>query len=196
MSKQAAPIDISQSSSCCSLFTADMDLNIVAELYDFYQYRVANSADSPLSLNLDSELSDAQKDELYLRLLKSANICENDLLFSPILRNQIEVIRTMELSDSTLKCDRVKGFFHQKNSKNSNPPQHKIDSLFKHIRNAFAHGRIAFFDSFLVLEDQKNELTCRLVVTLNVLLKWKNTVKDYLSETVITEKGVTNNGHF
>ena len=182
MSEKDLPIDISKDSSCSSIFQSNIDSKILLSLSDFFQYQMANTSDSPLSLKIDSNLSEKQKNELYARLLNSANIVDSDILFSPILRNKINEIRKMELSDSTLKCDRIKGFFHQKNPSKSGVSQHKVDALFKHIRDSFAHGRISFVDSFLILEDKVNELTGRLVITTGVLYQWKTVIEDYLLE--------------
>lgn len=182
MNEKDLPIDISKDSSYASIFQSNIDCKNLLSLSDFFQYQMANSNDSPLSLKIDLNLSENQKDDLYEKLLKSANITDSDILFSSILRNKINDIRKMKLSDSTLKCDRIKGFFHQKNPSKSGISQHKLDSLFKHIRDSFAHGRIAFVGSFLVLEDKVNEFTGRLVITTDVLCQWKTVIEDYLLE--------------
>lgn len=182
MDEKDLPIDISKDSSYTSIFQAEIDYETILLLSDFYQYQTANSNDSPLSLKIDLRLSEAQKDELFKRLLDSAGISESDILFNSILRNKINDIRKMELSDNTLKCDRIKGFFHQKNKSKSGTTQHKIDSMFKHIRDSFAHGRIYSEGSFLVLEDKVNEMTGRLVITVNVLCQWKTLIEKFLLE--------------
>ena len=165
-------IDISRESYYTSLFQSNFDVNVVHSLFEFYLYKMASSVDSPLSLKLDDSLSCEQKDFLFNQLLIDADINEADILFSQILRNEIKTIRIMGLSDTTLRCDRIKGFFHQKRSKD-NKVQHKLDSMFNHIRNSFAHGRISITSEFLILEDKYNELTSRFVVTFDVLQKWK-----------------------
>ena len=183
MSENGIPIDISQDSDYQSVFLSSIDSKTLLMIADFFQYRTANSYDSPLSLKIDLLLSEAQKDELFKRLLDSANILDSDILFSSILRNNIKEIREMELSDLTLRCDRIKGFFHQNNQPMKNGlSQHKIDSLFKHVRDAFAHGRIASVEPFLLLEDKKKQLTGRLIITIDALLKWKIVVEEYLQE--------------
>lgn len=182
MDEKDFPIDISTDSSYTSIFQADIDSDMILMLSDFYQYKIANSKDSPLSLKIDSVLSDNQKDELFKKLLNSAGISDSDIIFNSILRNKINDIRKMELSDNTLKCDRIKGFFHQKNKSKEGTSQHKIDSMFKHIRDSFAHGRISFEGLFLVLEDKVKELTSRLVITIDVLCRWKILIEKFLIE--------------
>ena len=182
MDEKDLPIDISKDSSYTSIFQAEFDSKAILMLSDFYQYKTANSNDSPLSLKIDLVLSDAQKDELFKKLLNSAGISDSDILFNSILRNKINDIRKMELSDNTLKCDRIKGFFHQKNHSKTGTSQHKIDSMFKHIRDSFAHGRISFEGPFLVLEDKVNELTGRFIITVDALCQWKTLIENFLSE--------------
>lgn len=172
-------IDISTDCNYTSLFETDFDVKIVKDLFTFYLYKIANSSDSPLSMRLDVILDNSQKDLLFNKLLIDANISDNDILFSNFLRNEIKTIKAMELSDTTLKCDRVKGFFHQNLSKKNNA-QHKLDAMFKHIRDSFAHGRIALATPFLILEDKRNELTGRFVVTIDILQKWKVSIEEFM----------------
>lgn len=175
-------IDISIESVYSSVFERFSSCDIL-DLVDFYQYKTANTKGSPLSLQLDIELSDDQKEELFIKLLDVANADENDFIFSPILRNQIKEIRQLELSDTTLNCDRVKGFFNQsKHKKREGRLQLKIDALFKHIRNSFAHGRICFSNDFLIFEDKVNELTARLIITVDILKQWKLTILQYIND--------------
>lgn len=180
-------VDISRESEYSSIFS-NFAFNDIIDLVDFYQYKTANAKDSPLSLQLDNVLLDAQKDELFAKLIDVAESDENNFIFNSILRNKIKEIRQLGLSDTTITCDKVKGFFHQNNpNKNNEHSQLKIDSLFKHIRNSFAHGRICFSNGFLIFEDKtKNELTARLVITVDILKRWKSTILQYISEI---EKG-------
>lgn len=172
-------VDISADSNYISFFEINRDDKIKKELFVFYLYKIANSSDSPLSLKLDILLDNTQKNLLFDQLLVEANINENDILFSNILGNEINAIRNMKLSDSTLQCDRIKGFFRQNPPKN-NKVQHKIDAMFKHIRDSFAHGRIAINASFLILEDKKQQLTGRFIVTFDVLQKWKSKIEEFM----------------
>ena len=182
MSEKESAVDISRDSAYTSIFSAKFDHDLLLSLCDFFQYKTANEKDSPLSLKIDSKLADFQKDILYKRMLDATGITDGDFLFNPILRNKIKEIRAMKLSDSTLNCDRIKGFFHQKNQRKDGMTQHKIDSLFKHIRDAFAHGRIGFVDTFVIFEDKVNELTGRLIITIDALLQWKAIIEQYLEE--------------
>ena len=178
------PIDISADSAYSSVYERYKANPDLIELCQFFQYKTANDADSPLSLKLDFLLSDDQKRYLMQRLLNSANASDCDFLFeSSLLRNRIKEIRELGLSDNTLVCDKTKGFFKAKQKKNTDlqSPQN-IDSLFKHIRNSFAHGRICFKEDYLILEDKVNELTARFVTTIQVLTAWKEIIITYLQE--------------
>ena len=171
--------DISKDSNYTSLFESNVDDETIKILFDFYLYKIANGSDSPLSMRIDILLSDEQKDLLFNQLLVDANINKDDILFSSFLVHEIKTIRIMELSDTTLRCDRIKGFFHQ--TANGRTSQHKLDSMFKHIRNSFAHGRISTTSAFLILEDKRNTLTSRFIVTLDVLQKWKDRIEKFVS---------------
>lgn len=176
MTQTEKPIDLSQDSPYLSIFKISSE--VAPKLVEFYLYQVAEAKDSPLSFKLDVVLNETQKDELFSLLLSKANVDESKLVFSPILRNNIEEIRKLELSDNTLKCNCVKGFF-QINKKSN---QHKLDCMFKRIRDSFAHGRIGVVDNYLILEDKKNELTGRFVVTKNILLLWMDVVRIYIED--------------
>lgn len=188
MSKE---IDISTESSYFSFLKKYINDYNAIELCEFFQYKTANDADSPLSFKLDKILSDDQKKELFSLLLKEANATNEDFIFNSLLRNKIEDIRSLNLSDTTLKCDKVKGFFHQNNPSTTHRSQLEIDSMLKHIRNSFAHGRISFNDAYLILEDKRKELTGRLIITVDVLKKWKLCIESYLN--TMNEK--ENNNH-
>lgn len=153
-------------------------------LQEFYQYRTANEKDSPLSLKIDTILSDSEKDDLWNKLLLSAKVDDSKFIFSSLLRNKISDIQNLELSDTTLKCDGIKGFVHINNPPKdpikSGPAQHKIDTLFKRIRNAFAHGRIAQKDGYIIFEDKLKQMTARIVLTDDVLKNWKNEIEQFL----------------
>lgn len=176
MATSENPIDISKDSPYLSIF--QISFEDAPKLVEFYLYRVAEAKDSPLSFKLDVVLNEAQKDELFSLLLSKANLDESKLIFSLFLRNNIEEIRKLELSDNTLKCNCVKGFF-QINKKSN---QHKLDCMFKRIRDSFAHGRIGAVDDYLILEDKTNELTGRFVVTKDILLFWMDVVRIYIKD--------------
>ena len=122
----------------------------------FFQYITANATDSPLSACLDKVLSSTEKEDLWESLLRIAGASEDDFLFNSLLRNKIEDIRKMKLSDTTVVCDRVKGFMYIKNrSKEKEIMEYHVDALFKRMRDAFAHGRVSYNGDFFILEDKK-----------------------------------------
>ncbi len=169
MANNTQPVDISQESN----YVLPKSIHGLenGELQAYYQYYFANESDSPLSVKVDSILSDAEKDILLNQMFVAINATSNDFIFNSILRNKINDIRSLGLSDTTLTADRIKGFFHIKNSN-----QHKLDSMLKRIRDSFAHGRIAFDGTYLILEDKTNELTGRLVITIEALELWKSEI--------------------
>lgn len=177
--KQEKPIDINKD----SLYINPLDTPLANDIsvQFFFQYVAANSSDSPLSARLNEILSSEEKDELWKSLLLLAGATEEQFLFSSILRNKIEEIRKMQLSDTTLVCDRTKGFMHQKSPpKDGKITEHYVDALFKRMRDAFAHGRIAYNGEFFILEDKKNELTARIVISLDVLRQWKEHIESII----------------
>lgn len=170
--KQEKPVDISIDSPYINPLETPLAEDISIQF--FFQYVTANSSDSPLSAHLDEVLSSQEKDELWNAILHIAGASEEDFLFNSILRNKIEDIRRMKLSDTTIACDRVKGFMYLKNPpKDGKNAEHRIDALFKRVRDAFAHGRVSYNGEFFILEDKKNELTDRIVITLDTLKQWK-----------------------
>ncbi len=187
MDKSNIAVDISKESNYSSVFQFDKQPPEFIELIEFYLYRVAISNDSPLSYKIDVSISDEQKDSLYSNLLSKIGISEADFLFSSFLRNIIKDIRAMKLSDTTLESDRIKGFFHQSNPGKGKPNQHKLDAMLKHIRNSFAHGRVGRIGEYIILEDKANELTARLIITIDALYKWKKEILSYLNRNLTKE---------
>ena len=57
------------------------------------------------------------------------------------------------------------------------------ESLCNHIRNSFAHGRLAFFvyddETYIALEDIDNKytVTARMILTKNILLRWMEIIQ-------------------
>ena len=188
MKKESIPVDISRDSSYISLYEKYANNSKMVLMCNFFQYYSANKSDSPISMELDTLLTDEQKDELFSKLIDVAKIKKDDIIFNSILRNKIKEIREMELSDETLNCDRIKGFIHQNNPPKNGRAQHEIDALFKRIRDAFAHGRTAFNGEFLILEDKSKQLTGRLIITEHVLLEWKKTIEQFYQTLKEEEK--------
>lgn len=57
------------------------------------------------------------------------------------------------------------------------------DSLCNHIRNSFAHGRLAFYDiendTYIAIEDidSKHTVTARMILSKSVLLRWMEIIR-------------------
>lgn len=176
--KSTSPIDISKDSDYVLPKSIEKLEN--SDLQSYFQYYFARSDISPLSLDIENKLSDSEKDLLYDILIKRIGASSNDFIFGSPLRSRINDIRKLELSDSTLKIDKTKGFFHVYYNPQSRISESKIDSMLKHIRNSFAHGRIAFISDHLIIEDKKNEFSGRLVITIDDLEIWKNEIVSFM----------------
>lgn len=174
-------IDLYKDSPYLSIF--QISCEDASKLVEFYLYEAAEAKCSPLSLKLDTILNKSHKDVLFSLLLSKLNVDESKLIFSPILRNNIEEIHELELSDDTLNCNCVKGFFQINNKSN----QHKLDCMLKRIRDSFAHGRIGEVGDYLILEDKRNELTGRFVVTKDILLRWIDIIRIYIKDNNLEE---------
>ena len=172
-------VNINKDSIYSTLDTIFSNDNLI-HLQNFYQYKMANTKDSPLSLKLDTTLSDTEKDALWQELLSSANTVETNFIFIDNFSQYNSDILQLHLSDTNLLCDRLKGFLQKKKT-----IPHKIDILFNRIRNSFAHGRIAKVDSYLIFEDKTtNQLTARIVLTENVLINWKKSIELFLEKSI------------
>lgn len=178
--KGTIAVDISKESDYCLPSQTPLAGNI--SIQPFFQYIAANTSDSPLSARLDEILTDADKDDVWQKMLDAVGADDNDFVFNSILRNKIQDIQALGLSDTTLVCDKVKGFIHQNApDKNGNNSQHKLDAFLKRVRDAFAHGRVAAFGEYLIFEDKVKQLTGRIIVTVDVLEKWMKILEDAIS---------------
>lgn len=156
------------------------DRDTACALFEFYLYNMARKKDSPLSYNLEEELTDTQKQELLIHLLKLADSNEENFICACFLRNKIKDIRNLMLSDETLTCDKVKGFLQ------SETETITFDTLMKRIRNSFAHGRISRSQdqAFLILEDKRNQLTGRIILRNQTLMEWRDAIVSYRRENL------------
>ena len=72
----------------------------------------------------------------------------------------------------------------------------EVDSLLAHIRNSFAHGRLAFFleqnEVYLAMEDidDKKHVSARLVLSKKTLVRWKVIIESgpFLSNDELEKK--------
>ena len=59
----------------------------------------------------------------------------------------------------------------------------EVDSLLAHIRNSFAHGRLAFYleqnEVYFVMEDidDKRHVSARLILSKGTLIRWKTIIE-------------------
>lgn len=179
--KKTVVVDISKGSTYILPNQTPLANNV--EIQPFFQYVAANTSDSPLSAKLDEILTDDEKDDVWSKMLAVSGSDENDFVFASILRNRIQDIQALKLSDTTLACDKVKGFVHQNPpAKNGNRSQHKLDALLKRMRDAFAHGRIASVNDYLILEDKREQLTGRIIITVDVLEEWIKILEGRIGE--------------
>lgn len=67
----------------------------------------------------------------------------------------------------------------------------ETDSLLSHIRNSFAHGRLAFYEvnntTYIVMEDidDKKHVSARMILSKTTLLRWKTIISSgpYVKDT-------------
>mgnify|MGYP000277800052 CR=1 FL=1 len=67
------------------------------------------------------------------------------------------------------------------------------ESLLSHIRNSFAHGRLAFYmeggETYVAMEDIGSQglVTARMILSKSTLMKWKQTIENgpYIARAVI-----------
>ena len=72
----------------------------------------------------------------------------------------------------------------------------ETDSLLSHIRNSFAHGRLAFYEendsTYIVMEDidDKKHVSARMILSKTTLLRWKTIISSgpYVNDTEYDEK--------
>ena len=114
MAKKTQPIDISQDSN----YVLPKSIHGLenGELQAYYQYYFANENDSPLSIKIDTILSDSEKDTLFNTLCGIISLSTSKLLFNQILHNPVpySTIQSLKLNDKNLTIDEIKGFFHKK----------------------------------------------------------------------------------
>lgn len=148
------------------------------KLFEFYLYKIANSSDSPLSLQIDKKLNNIQKNNFLQKIFDECDIKRENFISEVFLKNNIKDIHDLGLSDKNFVCDKIKGFIQT--PKNTE----FIDSLFKRIRDSFAHGRIARSpdNKYLILEDKTNQLTGRIVINTDILLKWILIITKYIED--------------
>ena len=180
-------------------------MSTYASIQSFYQYRMVDPSISVLSNGLSKKLSIMEKDQLWDKLLSAADASNNNFIFGSLLWSREREIVALQMSDSTLTCDQVKGVIRWESSLIEFGDQiHKLDLLFLHIRNAFAHGRIAAIDGFLVFEDRDNlqQLNARIVLTEKALLSWMKIIqsgygvpKDIVVEKLDTPPSSVANKH-
>ena len=154
------------------------DRDTACMLFEFYLYNMADSKDSPLSFGLNNLLNEAQKKELLEQLLNAVDADVTSFVCAKFLNNKMGEIISLELSDQTLTCNRVKGFLQSSND------CFTFDVLMKRIRDSFAHGRVARSkdQAFLIFEDKTNQLTGRIVLQNNTLVKWRDIIVEYRKE--------------
>ena len=170
-----------------------------SELQSFYQYFFPPQKDSLQAWGLQENMTDSQKNELLGKMMASIRIVGTDLLFSSTytLKNNpdMRMIQLLGLSDSTFFCDRRKGFSRITNKTNNRESEHKLTSISRHLRNAFAHGRIGAFNDYVLFEDVSSRIkggqieksiTARFVLIKDDLMTWKDVIEHYIAEKSIT----------
>lgn len=127
--------------------------------------------------------------QLKRRLIKYGNMHKKDFFCED---------SWAKLKESIIKKDLYEKFPHdicrervayRKNKSGEN------DSLLSHIRNSFAHGRLAFIKenevTYIVMEDvvDKNHVSARMILSKTTLLRWKMIISSgpYVSDDKYNE---------
>ncbi|MDR0861470.1 MAG: hypothetical protein LBN30_01635 [Oscillospiraceae bacterium] len=153
-------------------------------IFEFYRFYVCKATKySANSVKKPFELANHEKELLLSTLLSHSNISEdnfvvleNALLNLPQNAQAVSNIIHLQLDDTSFCVNSEKGFFLA-------PSGHKLDWLLNHIRDSFAHARIAKQNGFIILEDKKpggTQLTARLVLLESTLLRWVNIIEDFM----------------
>ena len=167
-----------------------------AELQSFFQYYFPPRRLSPQSWGLQENLADAQKDDLYNKMLTSLGMTEQDILFSStyalINSKDFVTIQQMCLSDSTFVVDRRKGFSQISPRNKNRIAEHKLSALSRRFRDAFAHGRIGCYGDYVLYEDLSENkekgtqtITGRIVLKKDDLKTWKGVIEQYIADNGI-----------
>lgn len=168
-----------------------------AELQSFFQYSFPPKRLSAQSWGLQENLSDAQKDDLYSKMLTAVGMTDQDLCFTTFLvqdyRNDLPTIQQMGLADSTFICDRRKGFSQISTGTKYRAAEHKLSALSRRFRDSFAHGRIGQHGDYVLFEDQTENpkkgtttITGRIVLKKDDLKTWKGIIEQYIADNGIS----------
>lgn len=109
--------------------------------------------------------------QLKARLIKVANMTENSFVHNEKWIDMKDGLTNNDLEFFPDNVDKPRLTFRK----------HKsgiCDSLCSHIRNSFAHGRLAFFDKdgevYVAMEDidNQNDVTARMILSKTILRRW------------------------
>lgn len=114
--------------------------------------------------------------KLKQRLIKYGNMTENEFRCEESWGALKQAIQENNLSDfpTEITCERVS---YRKTKSGIN------DSLLSHIRNSFAHGRLAFYSAdsqvYIAMEDvdDKHHVSARMILSKQTLLRWKTIIE-------------------
>lgn len=148
-------------------------------LLEFFLYYAAPVRLSPLSLDLEHELTSEDKDSLIDDLCVMAKCEKTDLCYIGLSNAKGVELERLGLSDESFLADRPKGFFWQyKANRKDALPEHEFDCIIKHLRNSMAHGRICSYGKLALFEDKNNDITMRFVVDPNALVSWSSAIEE------------------
>ncbi|MDR3310975.1 MAG: hypothetical protein LBS90_06465 [Oscillospiraceae bacterium] len=148
------------------------------KLYRFYLYEATRHSAMTRKVILEGSGA-AFCDALFEKMCTDNNIPATNFIeltsngFSAEKKN---AILSMRLDDSNFVADMPKGFYFNYTKKQ---PTHSLVSILEHIRDSFAHGRIATAQNskYYIFEDKSDkkeskQLTARFVLSEAVLLSW------------------------
>lgn len=171
-----------------SLFESSFSQEEQAIIWDFYVTRSISGASSQSFSVTDFGWKTTQsKTNGYPAIEeKMATIASFDNGFCMIRSSTIkDTLKAMDLSGENICVEHPRAVLKQnykiscdENEKmqfDSSATESRFVCLFRHIRNAFAHGNTYFFENgSILLEDYegKNTITCSMVIKHEVLMEW------------------------
>lgn len=167
-----------------SIYDSRFTYEQIAMLLDFYVTR-SIAGQSGLSITLEDygwkKLKNGHFDfvEIENKILESAKVKKLYCIRSNTIK---DTLKSIQLSNEIIYVDNPKIVLQQSYSlsidENENvkidSTENRINCLFRHIRNSFAHANTYFFDDdYMLLEDkEKNKITARILIKQQTLLDW------------------------
>ena len=163
-----------------SLFSKEQ----ISIIWDFYVTRsLSGSSEQPLSMEDYGWNATRSKTDGYPAIEKQLSAVANIDTFAIIRAKSISgTVTALGLSNDRICIDHPRAVLAQKfeyqHDENEKvivvSKESRIHSIFRHMRNSFAHGLTYFFDNgYLLLEDKDGKkLSASILIAQSTLLEW------------------------